>query len=945
MNSERWQQVRSIFEGALALEEDERGSYLAKSCTADSELRREVESLLHHHQRAGSGFMETPAFDLTTGAMPVSRTGRRIGVYQIVAEIGRGGMGEVYRASRADGLYEKQVALKLVRGGFDSDFVVARFRNERQILASLDHPNIARLLDGGTTEDGVPYLVMELVEGETIDAYCRKRLLSISQRLRLFCEVCSAVHYAHQRLVIHRDLKPSNILVTHDGMPKLLDFGIAKILDPLAGGETTLVRPMTPEYASPEQVQGEPITTASDVYSLGILLYQLLTQTSPYADAARSPHELARAILEVNPTRPSSVVETDPEVADGGSLSRLRRRLAGDLDTIVLKAIRKEPDRRYGSVQQLADDITRHLQQLPVAARPDSWAYRAGKFVRRHRLAVAAVGLVGVTLFGGVAATLREARIAHLERARAEKRFQDVRKLANSLIFDINDAVQYLPGSSSANKLIVEKSLEYLDSLAQESGGDISLQRELATAYGKVAQVQGYPFGQNLGDPNGALRSFRKSLAIREGVLRSDPNSIPDQLAIAALYRFIGLTEWVAAGNTEDATNNLARAIVIAEGVRRRAPDNLVAVQELGADYLRAGDIQSGSGTGTQGTSNIELGLEYHEKSLPLFKQVAEATPENPRKQYPLAAAELSLGENLIKLDKLAEALEHIQKGCLILRPYAANPNNTLFRSGMDSCYSQTGEIRMRQGRYVEAAAVFRSELQSVEDLAVSDPNDRDMQVRRAFAQADLGYALVRSGRTAEGWKLLKTAWNTTQKWTADASSAELRDARASIGMSFADAAARMGHIRTAVDYYIDILANYREIAESDPKNVGAKLGVAMTHVEMGALFVRLNDIERAAREYDQARVIADLRLSQAPQDRTALYASATACAGLGDIASIQWKTGIFSLRSDAQVQARSWYEKSVATFFKLHSFSTTSPNGFPGRDIRDVRRRLAQLH
>src|SRR5277367_1130027 len=280
-------------EDAATLDLRERSRYLDRACATDPELRREVESLLRSHDDAESKFLGTPAFDLREpleSPPTSSRTGRRVGAYEIVGELGHGGMGEVYRAARADGQYKKEVALKLVRGGFASEFILERFRHERQILASLDHPNIARLLDGGTSDDGVPYLVMELIEGTPIDQYCDQRNLTITHRLQLFRTVCSAVQYAHQRLVIHRDIKPNNILVTSDGIPKLLDFGIAKILDPSAGAETTASRPMTLEYASPEQIRGESMTTATDVYSLGVVLYLLLTGRSPYVAENVSPH-------------------------------------------------------------------------------------------------------------------------------------------------------------------------------------------------------------------------------------------------------------------------------------------------------------------------------------------------------------------------------------------------------------------------------------------------------------------------------------------------------------------------------------------------------------------------------------------------------------------------------------------------------------------------------
>jgi serine/threonine protein kinase len=312
MNPERWKQVCEILDTVIHLSAADREAYLRRVCSSDFELRSEVESLLQSHEQAGNVFLERPAVDLNAvldQTEPESKwVGRLIGVYRIVEQIGHGGMGEVYRAVRADGQYEKEVAIKLVRTGYGSSELLQRFLHERQILASLDHPNIARLYDGGTTEDRVPYLVMELIEGTPIDLYCDQNDLGVNERLKLFTQVCAAVQYAHQRLVIHRDIKPGNILVTKDGVPKLLDFGIAKFLDPSSGADTTMVRPMTPEYASPEQIRGEPITTATDVYSLGVVLYRLLTGHSPYPANTRTAFEYARVICELDPVRPSAAL-------------------------------------------------------------------------------------------------------------------------------------------------------------------------------------------------------------------------------------------------------------------------------------------------------------------------------------------------------------------------------------------------------------------------------------------------------------------------------------------------------------------------------------------------------------------------------------------------------------------------------------------------------------
>lgn len=398
MTQERWQQVKAVLDGALERAGAERAVFLEATCRDDEELRSEVESLLASETEA-EDFIETPIFRIWKEDEKPLAEGQRIGAYRILREAGRGGMGAVYLAERADEEFRRQVAIKLVRRGMDTDEIVRRFRAERQILANLSHPNIASLLDAGTTEDGRPYFVMEWVEGQPIDEYCDAHQLAVRERLELFRKVCSAVHFAHQNLVVHRDLKPGNVLVTAEGEPKLLDFGIAKLLAPGEESATFTragLRPMTPEYASPEQVRGEAITTASDVYALGVLLYVLLTGSSPYKPATRDPQDLARAICETSPPRPSSVIGRAGE----GEVAVLRRRLAGDLDNIVLMAMKKDPQRRYASVDQLSNDIGRHLQGLPVVARKDTVGYRAAKFVGRHKLGVGLAAAVLLVIVG-----------------------------------------------------------------------------------------------------------------------------------------------------------------------------------------------------------------------------------------------------------------------------------------------------------------------------------------------------------------------------------------------------------------------------------------------------------------------------------------------------------------------------------------------------------------
>ena len=428
MTPERWQKIKDVLAGAWEVAPAGRAVYLEQACAGDESVRQEVELLLEHERDVNSQFLdETALAEATAAVLPAEENpwvGRRIGAYKTIELIGVGGMGEVYRAFRADDQYRKDVALKVVRTGHDSGVILARFRNERQILASLEHPNIARLLDGGTTEEGTPYLVMELIEGQPIGQFCDSRKLSISDRLALFTQVCAAVQYAHQRLIIHRDIKPSNILVTPDGVPKLLDFGIAKVLGSDLQSQSTetltAFRALTPGYASPEQIRGEPVTTASDVYSLGVVLYELLTARSPYAATTGAPQELLRQICELEPEKPSAASDHRARESNAARLTveeasaarntsplKLRKQLKGDLDNIVLMALRKEPLRRYASVEQFAEDIRRNLAMLPVVAQKDTARYRVSRFAARHRAGVLAALTLAVALVAGLMITMQ----------------------------------------------------------------------------------------------------------------------------------------------------------------------------------------------------------------------------------------------------------------------------------------------------------------------------------------------------------------------------------------------------------------------------------------------------------------------------------------------------------------------------------------------------------
>ncbi len=495
MTSEQWQSIKSLFERALTLPEEERAAFVKNAAGSDEQVRKKVLDML----RADAGpdsFLEDSCFDAAmfweAEANKEDYYGRRVGLYRIEAHIGEGGMGNVYLAAREDD-FHKKVALKILKRGMDTDTLLKRFRQERQILANLDHPNIARLLDGGSTEDGLPYLVMEYIEGQPLTEYCDERRLGLVERLRLFVKVCRAVEYAHQNLVIHRDIKPSNIIVDKDGAPRLLDFGIARILDPDSGEPRELTmegsRVSTPEYASPEQLRGGAITTASDIYSLGVLLYKLLT--------GRRPQQQGRGGRDERPPqKPGLLVRARGEAPPGMSPDRLSRRLRGDLDNIILKALNRRPERRYASVGQFAEDIDRHLRGMPVLARGDGASYRMMKFASRHRWAIGAVALIFLTLVGAVVGISQQAAIAGEEAKKARQTLDFVEKMlsaANPL--------------ESGRELTVEQLLDAAagripEELAEQPAIESDIRSILGEAY------------QNLGLYEKAVRQFDANIAL-----------------------------------------------------------------------------------------------------------------------------------------------------------------------------------------------------------------------------------------------------------------------------------------------------------------------------------------------------------------------------------------------------------------------------------------------
>lgn len=632
MRPEDWKNVKEVLADALEQEASERSASLdAKGLSP--ELREEVDSLLAFEE-GSEDVMRFSAVELAKDflddGLESKLIGQKIANYRIIREIGYGGMGVVYLAKRADGKFDQKVALKLLKRELNTAALRRRFEHEREILASLEHSNIARLLDAGTTDDQVPFIAMEYVEGLPIDVYCDKHELGLGKRLDLFRTVCTAVNFAHRNLVVHRDLKPSNILVNEEGIPKLLDFGIAKVLSDqslLDAATVTNLGVMTPSYASPEQLRNESVTTATDIYSLGVILYELLCGRRPFAVQEGDLKNIFKALIEIEPQPPSNLVDTlakdlpsrldavteiRPPVIEAKSDATVRAnqntdgaminattpggvkisaaRLRGDLDNIVLKALRKEPERRYSSAENLAEDIHRHQRGLPVTARPNTISYRIEKFFSRNKAGMVGAGLVVIAIIAGVVATIWQAQVAQAERVKAEKRFGDVRKLANSYLFEVYPEIENLEGSLKAREAIVKNALEYLDSLASEATGDLALQSELATAYEKVGEVQGAMSGSSLGDIHAGLDTYAKAARLRESVYEANRTDLDGKDKLANNYYVTARTLWNAS-RTKEAEESFVRALSLRRELAAQVPESVELENRLAVLLIDYGAI------------------------------------------------------------------------------------------------------------------------------------------------------------------------------------------------------------------------------------------------------------------------------------------------------------------------------------------------------------------
>lgn len=721
-----WPAIKALYEAAQAQPEAQREGWVQAS-GATAAVQAEVLSLLAQDAAGltgSQGFLARPAAvvvgldglaALDAVPEPLLAPGLRLGPWEVVGPLGSGGMAEVLLARRADGAWEGEAAIKVLKRGMDSSAVLARFALEQRALARLNHPHIARLLDAGRSPAGQPYFVMEKIDGLPMDAACEGR--SLAERLALFLQLADAVAFAHRQLLVHRDLKPSNVLVTPEGQVKLLDFGIAKALDPLetlnpdgdATGAATLThagqRPFTPLYASPEQVRGDPVSTATDLYSLGVLLYLMLTGQRPYGRQASTPQQAMRSVLEDEPTRPSAL---SPAVVPDPDWPATRRRLKGDLDNILLKALEKSPERRYPSVEAMARDVRAHLANEPVSAHAPLWRYRAGKFIARNRAASLASALAVLALVAGAGVALWQARLAQAERDVAQQRFAQVRQLAKQLVFKYHDQIEMLPGATQARSALLQDAAEFLDGLHQAAETDPGLARELAETYYRISRLQGVDRSINTGQHSQAERNLDKALALSALYMHLPDTPVP--AVTDGLSMLVSKAElWQRRGQVRQAEQALQQALPIQQALLKRAPNDAWAL-----------------------TSAINL----HGVRARLLGSLEMASLGDWRQ----ACTSADLAQAAAQANAVADPLNR----------YA--PDSLAFAVG------EQAQCRMLAAQWAQAERLFSQQRELRDAMAQLFPDDMDFRYQRAVARANLSRAMAEQGRLGAARQLLDEA-------------------------------------------------------------------------------------------------------------------------------------------------------------------------------------------
>ncbi|MFN7993020.1 MAG: protein kinase [Bryobacteraceae bacterium] len=795
MDPKRWQRIERLYHSALTMAESERSAFIEFECAGDQALKHDVESLLARN--SVDDFLKTLAFELvardftlipgeahperetTTGLDGVTsrptknpdeadRMDAVVDRYRLLQKIGEGGMGEVWLAEQQEPV-RRRVALKLVKAGMNTREVIARFESERQALALMDHPAIAKVFDAGSTPEGAPYFVMEYVAGVPITVYCDRHQLTTRERLSLFIQVCDGVQHAHQKAIIHRDLKPSNILVTEvDGKPapKIIDFGVAKALRRNLAGDTMFTRAGTligtPEYMSPEQANssGEDIDTRTDVYSLGIIFYEILTGSRPIEFQPLALEEFLRRLRQQDPVRPSSAIRihggstawdlaqkrrTEPRV--------LIREMRGDLDSIALKALEKDRADRYGSPSDFAADVKRYLENQPVVAVPASIRYLSRKFARRHRksLAVVTAFLLLLVLTTGV--SLWRERIAERERATAERRFRELQRLSHSLIFDIHDSILELSGATTARKALLSTALQYLDNLSREAPDDREVRLELGIAYHRIGYLQrGYGM-PGLNDPKAALQSYRKA----RHILLQEWRAHPFQANIGVPL-FKTLTELcLLAADPEEADKAFTSAHALATEWASARPSDPAALLAAGELDVRWATLAP--------RGRLDMAVSLASTASRLFQKAVELAPENPDNWEGLQVSLHQVARTYARMGRQAAALEAFEQSHLYLgRELSRWPSNVVMQMTGAATEARFAEFLATEGKFDRANPMIRISRETMEPILRINPSDANTLTTLAIVSHCQAAILASEGRLEEARASSKRAIDLLQK-------------------------------------------------------------------------------------------------------------------------------------------------------------------------------------
>lgn len=811
-------EILDLCEQALDRSAHDREAFLSQACGSDAGLRRAVDSMLLAISDSAE-FLE--ASEAAGSSAP--QVGQRIGVYELLREIGSGGMGQVFLAKRLDDQFEQQVAIKLVHGNLLARELIERFNAERQILAALNHPYIAGLIDGGTTDSGIPYLVMEFVDGQPIDQYCDEHALSLEARIKLLQKIALAVQAAHQNLVVHRDLKPGNVLVTQDGIPKLLDFGIAKLIvtDASQHSHTTVFgrQPLTPDYASPEQLLENRVTTVSDVYSLGVLAFELLVGERPYTLAGGSHTELAKAFGKLNV--PSAIERLDAikdsqrvkaiAAARGLSVERLRRRLAGDLDVVLTKAIHRDESRRYESVAMFAEDLGRFIEGQPVAARPDSTAYRIQHFVRRNRLAVGASVAVLAALVVGLTTTTWAYLQAEKSRVLASQRFDDVRGLATAMMFDVFEEVEQVPGTKSALQKLAQTTQAYLERLANDESAELDVRLDAARGFARLARLLSDPA---LADPEQRVRAQAARVSATDLLSQlkaANPDSIQVWRTVARFRRDNAVEELESNNDPAAARAEVEQSLTASSNALQLDPDDVESHSLRLSAEVRLADTYKWE-------TEYSRARDLADAAIERANRLAESYDGDEGIMLAVADTWRFSGELSWFLDEFEVGVDHYQSAIDIYEEIAASyptQSNPVLIETSDTIWSQANSL-FDLGRLDEAIERYRRAEALTAVRVARDPDDRDAERTLNILKGSRAAALSRQDRGAEGTALILEVTNWFEQQAAR--DPQSPSAQRSLAVSYhmtADVHRDAGDQPSACRWYRQTLNQWQKIDET----------------------------------------------------------------------------------------------------------------------------------